>query len=244
MLRACVLDFHGSWEEHLPLIEFAYNNSYHSSIQMAPYEALYGRKCRSPVGWFDVGETGLIGPDVIQQAVDKVKLIRGRLLAAQSRQKSYADNRRRPLEFQIGDWVFLKVSPMKGVMRFGKKGKLSPRYIGPYQIIRRIGMVAYELDLPADLEAVHPVFHVSMLRKCIGDPSKIMPVKEIQIMEDLNFEEQPVVILDRQIRRLRNKEVASVKVLWRNNNREETTWESEDLMKKRYPQLFSISSGN
>lgn len=211
---------------------------------MAPYEALYGRKCRSPVGWFDVGETGLIGPDVIQQAVDKVKLIRGRLLAAQSRQKSYADNRRRPLEFQIGDWVFLKVSPMKGVMRFGKKGKLSPRYIGPYQIIRRIGMVAYELDLPADLEAVHPVFHVSMLRKCIGDPSKIMPVKEIQITEDLNFEEQPVVILDRQTRRLRNKEITSVKVLWRNNNREEMTWESEDLMKKRYPQLFSISSGN
>ena len=117
MLRACIIDFKGRWDDHLPLIEFAYNNSYHSSIQMAPYEALYERKCRSPIGWFDVGE------DVIQQAVDKVKLIQERLLAAQSRQKSYTDNRRRDLEFQIGDWVFLKVSTMRGVMRFGRKGK-------------------------------------------------------------------------------------------------------------------------
>ena len=179
MLRACVIDFRGSWDDHLPLIEFAYNNSYHASIQMAPYEALYGRKCRSPIGWFDVGQTELIGPDVIQQVVDKVKLIRERLLAAQSRQKSYADKRRRPLEFQVGDWVFLKVSPMKGVMRFGKKGKLSPRYIGPYQIVRRIGKVAYELDLPAALEGVHPVFHVSMLQKYIGDPSRVFPIQYI-----------------------------------------------------------------
>ena len=244
MLRACIIDFKGSWDDHLPLIEFAYNNSYHSSIQMAPYEALYGRKCRSPIGWFDVGETKLIGPDVIQQAVDKVKLIQERLLAAQSRQKSYADNRRRDLEFQIGDWVFLKVSPMRGVMRFGRKGKLSPRYIGPYQIVRRIGKVAYELDLPSDLEAVHPVFHVSMLRKCIGDPSRVFPVDDIQVTEELSYEEKPVAILDRQVRRLRTKDVASVKVLWQNNNREEMTWEAEDEMKNKYPYLFPVPVGN
>ena len=205
---------------------------------MAPYGALYGRRCRSPIGWFDVGEAKLIGPDVIQEAVDTVKLIRERLLAAQSRQKAYADKRRRPLEFQIGDWVFLKVSPMKGVMRFGRKGKLSPRYIGPYQIVRRIGAVAYELDLPSDLESVHPVFHVSMLRKCIGDPSRIFPVDDLQVTEQLSYDEQPVSILDRQVRRLRTKEVPSVKVLWRNNNREEMTWEAEDEMKKRFPHLF------
>ena len=244
MLRACIIDFKGSWDDHLPLIEFAYNNSYHSSIQMAPYEALYGRKCRSPIGWFDVGETKLIGPDVIQQAVDKVKLIQERLLAAQSRQKSYADNRRRDLEFQIGDWVFLKVSPMRGVMRFGRKGKLSPRYIGPYQIVRKIGKVAYELDLPSDLEAVHPVFHVSMLRKCIGDPSRVFPVDDIQVTEELSYEEKPVAILDRQVRRLRTKDVASVKVLWQNNNREEMTWEAEDEMKNKYPYLFPVPAGN
>ncbi|XP_055826360.1 uncharacterized protein LOC129894728 [Solanum dulcamara] len=197
--------------------------------QMAPYEALYGRKYRSPISWFDVGETKLIGPDLIQQAVEK---------------KAYADNRRRPLEFQVDDWVFLKVSPMKGVMRFGRKGKLSPRYIEPYQIVRKVGKVAYELDLPADLEAVHPVFHVSMLRKFVGDPSRVFPVEDIQMTEELSYEEQPVAILDRQVRRLRTKDVAYVKVLWHNNNREEITWEAEEEMKKKYPQLFSAPTGN
>ncbi|XP_070039256.1 uncharacterized protein [Nicotiana tomentosiformis] len=149
-------------------------------------------------------------------------------------QKSYADVRRRDLEFDVEDWVFLKVSPMKGVMRFGKKGKLNPRYVGPYKIIRRIGKVAYELDLPLELEAVHPVFYVSMLRKCIGDHSRIMPIEDIHIAEDLSYAEVPVVILDRQVRKLRTKEVASVKVLWRNNNIEEMTWEAEEEMRKNY----------
>ena len=238
MLRACMIDFGGNWDDHSPLIEFAYNNSYQSSIQMAPYEALYGRKCRSPIGWFETGETKLIGPDLVQQAIKKVKLIQDRLLAAQSRQKSYADNCRRDLEFQVKDWVFLKVSPMKGVMRFGKKGKLSPRYIGPYEIVRKIDKVAYELNLPPDLESVHPVFHVSMLRKCVGDPTRIVPVHDVQVTEKLTYEEIPIAILDRQVRRLRNKEVASVKVLWRNNNREEMTWEAEESMRSKYPHLF------
>jgi len=139
--------------------------------------------------------------------------------------------------------VFLKVSPMKGVMRFGKRGKLSPRYVGPYQIVRRIGKVAYELDLPTAMEGIHPVFHVSMLRKCIGDPSVIFPVEDVQVTQDLTYEEQPVAILDRQVKKLRNKEVASVKVLWRNDNREEMTWEAEESMRKRYPQLFPVLSG-
>ncbi|XP_055835173.1 uncharacterized protein LOC129903652 [Solanum dulcamara] len=129
-------------------------------------------------------------------------------------------------------------------MRFGRKGKLSPRYIGPYQIVRKVGKVAYELDLPADLEAVHPVFHVSMLRKFVGDPSRVFPVEDIQVTEELSYEEQPVAILDRQVRRLRTKDVASIKVLWRNSNREEMTWEAEEGMKKKYPQLFSASTGN
>ena len=116
------------------MIEFAYNNSYHTSIEMAPFEALYGRRCRSPVGWFEVGEIALIGPDLVFEAMEKVRLIRERLKSAQSRQKSYSDNRRKDIEFEVNDWVYLKISPMKGVMRFGKKGKLSPRYIGPYKI--------------------------------------------------------------------------------------------------------------
>ncbi|XP_070017602.1 uncharacterized protein [Nicotiana sylvestris] len=129
--------------------------------------------------------------------MEKVKLIRDRLRIAQSRQKFYADVRQRDLEFDVEDWVFLKVSPMKGVMRFGKKGKLSPRYVGPCKIVRRIGRMAYELDLPSELGAVHPVFHVSMLRKCIGDPSRITPIEDIHIAEDLSYAEVPIAILDR-----------------------------------------------
>ena len=165
MLRACVIDFKCSWDEHLPLIEFPYNSSFHASIQMAPFEALYGRKCRSSIGWFEVGEIALIGQDLVFEAMDKVRLIRERLKSAQSRQKSYSDNRRKNIEFEVNDWVYLKISPMKGVVKFGKKGKLSPRYIGPYKILRKVGKVAYELDLPNDLAMVHPVFHVSLLRK-------------------------------------------------------------------------------
>ncbi|GJW15285.1 putative reverse transcriptase domain-containing protein, partial [Tanacetum coccineum] len=143
ILRARVIDFGGSWDTHLPLAEFSYNNSYHSSIRCAPFEALYGRKCRSPVLWAEVGENRLIGPEMVQETTDKVVLIKERLKAARDRQKSYADNRRKPLEFEVGDQVLQKVSPWKGVVRFGKKGKLAPRYVGPFEIIERIGPIAY-----------------------------------------------------------------------------------------------------
>ena len=127
---------------------------------------------------------------------------------------------------------------MKGVMRFRKKGKLSPRYIGPYEIVRRFAQVAYELALPQELSSVHPVFHVFRLQKCIGDPSRIVPIEDVQVMEDLADEEVPIAILDRQVKRLRNKYIASVKVLWRNQQVEEITWEAEELMKSKYPYLF------
>ena len=141
MLSACVLELRGSWDDHLPLIEFSYNNSYHSSIGMAPFEALYERCCRSMVGWFEVREVALLRSDLVMEALEKVRMIRERLKTAQSRKKSYADVRRRDLEFKVGDWVYLKVSPMKGVVYFGKKGKLSPRYVGPYEVKERVGMV-------------------------------------------------------------------------------------------------------
>ena len=139
MLRACVLDLKGSWEEHLLLVEFAYNNSYQASIQMAPYEALYGRPCRSSICWTEVGESSITDPDLIRDTSDKVGMIRKRLLTAQSRQKSYAVVRRRPLEFEEGDHVFFKVMPKRGVIRFGKRGKLSSRYIGPFRGTREGG---------------------------------------------------------------------------------------------------------
>ena len=149
----------------MPLVEFAYNNSYHTSIGMAPYEALYGRPCRSSVCWSEVGKRQLLGPEIVQQYANKVDLIHRRLVTAHSRQKSYANQRRRPLEFLVGDFVFLKVSPTKGMMWFGKCGKLSPRYIGPYQITQRVGEVTYRLALSLELSSVHDVFHVSILRR-------------------------------------------------------------------------------
>ena len=162
MLRACVMDFQTLWDRYLPLIEFSYNNSYHSSIGMAPYEALYGRKCRSPIHWDEVGERKLLGPELIQQTMEAIDKIRRRMKIAQSRQKSYAGTRRKDLEFKAGDKFFLQVSSIKGVMRFGRKGKLSPRFIGPFQILKKIGTVAYEVALPPSLSGIHAVIHVSM----------------------------------------------------------------------------------
>ena len=149
MLRACVLDFKGNWSNHFPLVKFAYNNSYQASIGMAPYETLYGRPCRSPTCWLEAGESSLFGPEIVRETTEKIQLIRERPRMAQSRQKSYADRRRRPLEFQEGDYVFLKVSPKKGVFRFGKKGKLAPRYIRPFEVIKVVGKASYQLRLPA-----------------------------------------------------------------------------------------------
>ena len=168
------MDLGGSWNDHLPLVEFSYNNSYHSSVEMAPYEALYGMKRRSPLCWDEIGERELTGPEIIQDAAEKIALIKRRLETTTSRQKSDADSKHRDVEFQVGDYVFLKVSPMKGVMRFGKKGKLAPRYIGPFEMLERIDMVAYRLALPPNMSQVHPLFHVSMLKKYISDHSHVL----------------------------------------------------------------------
>ncbi|KAL4576251.1 hypothetical protein LXL04_012342 [Taraxacum kok-saghyz] len=193
MLRACVIDFGISWDNHLPLIEFSYNNSYHTTIKAALFEALYGRKCRSPVCWAEVGDTQLAqtqasdntltGPEIIRETTEKIVQIRERMKTARDRQKSYADMRRKPLEFQVGDLVLLKVSPWKGMVRFGKRGKLNSRYIGPFEILARIGPVAYKLKLPQELQNVHDTFHVSNFKKCLTDATLIIPLEEIQVNE-------------------------------------------------------------
>ena len=149
MLRACVLDFGGSWDTYLPLEEFSYNNSHHSSIGMPPFELLYGRRCRTPICWGEVGQRVMGSTEIVLQTTEQIQQVRQRLLTAQSRQKIYADRRRSKLEFQVGDFVLLKVSPWKGVIRFRKRGKLGPRYIGPFRVIARVGRVAYRLELPA-----------------------------------------------------------------------------------------------
>ncbi|KAL0551539.1 hypothetical protein IC582_010628 [Cucumis melo] len=238
MLRACALEFPGSWDSHLHLMEFAYNNSYQATIGMAPFEALYGRCCRSPVCWGEVGEQRLMGPELVQSTNEAIQKIRSRMHTAQSRQKSYADVRRKDLEFEIGDRVFLKVAPMKGVLRFERRGKLSPRFVGPFEILERIGPVAYRLALPPSLSAVHDVFHVSMLRKYVPDPSHVVDYEPLEIDENLSYVERPVEVLAREVKTLRNKQIPLVKVLWRNHRVEEATWEREDDMRSRYPELF------
>ncbi|GKE63574.1 putative reverse transcriptase domain-containing protein [Tanacetum coccineum] len=234
MLKACVIDFGGSWDVHLPLAEFSYNNNYHTSIRCAPFEALYGRKCRSPVLWAEIGEGSLFGPELVQETTDKVVVIKEKLQAARDRRKSYADNRRKPLEFEVGDRVLLKVSPCKGMIRFGKRGKLAPWYVGPFEILERIGPVAYRLRLPEELSSVHNTFHVSNLKKCLADAKLHVPFNEIKIDKTLCFIEEPVEIMDREIRNLKRSKISLVKVRWNSKRGPEFTWEREDHMKSKY----------
>ncbi|GJX06970.1 putative reverse transcriptase domain-containing protein [Tanacetum coccineum] len=212
MLRACVIDFGNGWIKHLPLVEFSYNNSYHASIKATPFEALYGRKCRSPVCWAEVGEAQLTGPDLIQETTEKIIQIKQRIQAARDRQKSYADLKRKPMEFQVGDKVMLKVSPWKGVVRFGKRGKLNPRYVGPFKVLEKIGSVAYKLELPQELSRVHNTFHVSNLKKCYSDEPLAVPLEGLHIDDKLQFVEEPVEIMEREIKRLKRSRIPLVKV--------------------------------
>ena len=211
MLRGCVLDFPGSWERYIPLMEFSYNNSYQSSIGIALYEALYGRRCGTPMCWTYWDKHKIIG--LVKDIEEKVQIIQQRLEAANDKQRSYANLKRKYIEYEFGDKVFLKVSPWKKILRFGRKGKLSPRFIGPYEILERVGPVAYRLALPLELAKLHDVFHVSMLRGYRSDTSHILPVQDIQVQEDFTFDEEPKTILDHEIRQLRNKQVPLVKVL-------------------------------
>ncbi|GJS59354.1 putative reverse transcriptase domain-containing protein [Tanacetum coccineum] len=194
MLRACVMDFGKGWDRHLPLVEFSYNNSYHTSIKAAPFEALYGQKCRSPICWAEVGD-------------------------AQLTEEAYADRWRKPLELRVGGQVILKMSPWKGVIRFGKRGKLNPHYIGPFRIIAKVGTLAYRLELP---EHTYPS----------------IPLDEIQIDDKLHFIEEPVEVMDREVKWLKQSRILIMKVRWNSRRGPEFTWKREDQMKKKYPRLF------
>ncbi|KAI3827799.1 hypothetical protein L1987_01883 [Smallanthus sonchifolius] len=227
------------------LVVFSCNEaSYHTSINMAPFEALYGRKCRSPICWNEIGEAQITGPELIQETSDKILQIRDNIRVARSRQKSYADKRRKPLEFQVGDLVILKVSPWKGVIRFGKKGKLAPRYVGPFKILERIGKVAYKLELPPALNNVHPTFHVSNLKKCLADENLHIPLDDVRIDETMHFVKKPVEIMDREIKQLKRSRIPIVKVHWDSKHGPEFTWEREDQMKLKYPHLFTDSAAS
>nr|GEY43530.1 putative reverse transcriptase domain, ribonuclease H-like domain, aspartic peptidase domain protein [Tanacetum cinerariifolium] len=214
MLWACAIDFGKGWEKHLPLVEFSYNNSYHASIKATPFEALYGRKCRSPVCWAEVGDTQLTGPEIIHDTTEKIVQIRQHLQAVRDRQRNYANVKRKPLEFQAGDRVMLNISPRKGP-------------------------VAYKLELPEELSNVHNTFHVSNLKKCLSDESLIIPMKELKRDDKLSFVEEPVEITNREIKQLRQCRIPIIKVRWSSKRGPEYTWERKDEICAKYPHLFS-----
>ena len=242
MQRACILEWKGDWDSHLALAEFAYNNSYHASIRMALYEALYGRPYRSPIHWGEVGERTLDSPFVFQYYTEQVHIIKKKRLTAQSRQKSYAGQRCRDLTFAVGDKVFIKVSPTKSVFYFGKKGKLNPRFVGPFEVLSQIGQTAYRVALPPQYVQIHNVFHVSMLRKYVHDPSHVIQHEDIEIQKDMTMKERPVEIMDRREQVLRTKVIPLVKVRWQHHGIDDCTWEPKSDMWDKYPQLFTFCS--
>jgi hypothetical protein len=239
MLRACVISFGMKWEECLPYAEFSYNNSYQSSLGMAPFEVQYGRKCRTPLNWSGPGERKLFGPDIVKEAEEQVRIIRDNLKIAQSRQKSYYDSKHRDMVYKPDDLAYLRVTPMRGTHRFGIKGKLAPRYIGPFKVLARRGQVSYMLELPPNLSKVHDVFHVSQLKQCFKDPGRAVDHESIDLQEDLSYREHPVRILDEAERKTRNSSIKFLKVLWSNHSEKEATWEREDLLRSEYPALFT-----
>jgi hypothetical protein len=242
MLRACALKHGGSWDKSLPYAEFSYNNGYQASLKMSPFEALYGRKSRTPLYWDQTGERQFFGPKLIQEAEEQVRIIRENLRVAQTRQKSYADNRRRLLEFKEGDHVYLKVSPIRGMRRFKVKGKLSPRFIGPFLILKRVGEVAYQLEVHDHLADVHDVFHVSQLKKRLRVPKEQVPMEDLSVQDDLTYTEYPIKILDTLTRVTRNKVINMCKVQWSHHGEDEATWEREEELRIDFPHLFPSPS--
>jgi hypothetical protein len=223
MLRPCALKDSKSWDKCLLYAEFFYNNSYQKSLKMSPFEVLYGRKCRTPLFWNEHGENQVFGPKILREAERQVEVVRENLQLAQSRQKSYVDHRRRKLSFKVDDFVYLKVSPMRGLHRFKIQGKLAPRYIGSFKILEQRGEVAYQLELPPQLSDVHDVFHVSQLRKCLRVSEEHMPLEELTIGEDLTYQEYPVKILDTSEKVTRNNHYKMRKVQWSNHTKDEAT---------------------
>jgi hypothetical protein len=208
---------------------------------MAPFEVIYGRRCQTPLSWSETGERQIFGPDLVVEAEDKVKVIQANLRIAQSRQKSYADKRRKPLQFQAGDFVYLRVSPTKGVQRFGIKGKLAPRYVGPFEILKVCGPVAYKICLPSQLAAIHDVFHISQLKKCIKVPTKIVETSAIAIEPDLSYTEQAIQILDTKERITKRRTVKMYKILWDHHTDEEATWETESYLQQNFPNFLQAN---
>jgi hypothetical protein len=230
MLRACVLEHQGSWDKNHPWAEFSYNKSYQESLKMAPFEVLYGHQCCTSLNWIEPGEKVIFGPDLIKEAKATVHRIQDNLKAMKSHQETYANKSCRPLEFTVRDHVYLRVSPMKGVKRFGVKGKLAPHYTRPFPILEKCGTMAYKLDLPPSLAGVHNIFHVSQLKKCLKAPVDVVLPQVTLFEADLSYPEHPINVLDQKDRVTRCKIIKFFKIQWNNHTEEEATWESDSVL--------------
>jgi hypothetical protein len=212
MLRACVLDHQGRWDQNLLWVEFSYNNSYQESLKTAPFEVLYKHRCCTPLNWIEPREKIIFGSDLVEEAEAAIHCIQDNLKAAKSCQETYANKRRRPLEFEVRNHVYLRVSPMKGVKRFGVKGKLAPRYIRPFPILEKCGTMAYKLDLPPSLAGVHDIFHVLQLKKCLKARVDVMLLEVTPLKADLSYPEHPIKVLDQKDRVTRRKTIKFFKI--------------------------------
>jgi hypothetical protein len=238
MLRAYVLEHQGSWDKNLPWAKFSYNNSYQESLKMAPFEVLYECRCRTPLNWIKPGEKVIFRPNIVEETEAIVHRIQENLKPAKSCQETYANKRRRPLEFKVEDHVYLRVSPMKGVKRFGVKEKLVPRYIGPFPILEKCGNVDYKLNLSPSLAGVHDIFHVLQLKKCLKAHVDVVLPEVTPLKVDLSYTEHPIKVLDQKDSATRHKTMKFFKIQWSNHIEEEATWESEDFLCFRHPDFM------
>ncbi|WVZ78317.1 LOW QUALITY PROTEIN: hypothetical protein U9M48_026053 [Paspalum notatum var. saurae] len=237
MLRACAIQYGTGWDKSLPYAEFSYNNGYQAGPpKKSPHRMA---KVRDTAILEPNGEKRVFGPDLIKDAEQQIKMVRENLRVARSRRKSYADVRRGDLTFKVDDFVYLKVSPMRGIRRFNMKGKPAPRYIGPFKIVERKGEVAYKLELPPNLSGIHNVFHVSQLKKCLRVPEEQAPPEGPDVREDLTYTEHPVKILETSERVTRNRRVKMCRVQWKHHTEDEATWEREEELRATYPGLFA-----
>jgi hypothetical protein len=237
MLRACALQYGRSRDMCLPYVE-SYNNSYQESLKMATFAMLYGHMCRTLLFWSETAERKVFRPDILQEANKQVRMARENMRVAQSRQKSYTDHRRRELSFEVGDIVYVKVSPMRGLCHFKVRGKLAPRFIGPFKILEKRSKVAYQLELPPQLFDVHDVFHVSQLKKCLRVLEEQIPIEDLDDKADLSYQEYLVKILETSKIVTRKKMIKMCKVQWSHHTEEEATSEREEELKAEFPCFF------
>jgi hypothetical protein len=238
MLRAYVLNYSDKWDNYLPLAEFSYNNSYQESLRMAPFEALYDCHCHTPVNWIEPYERMIFGPDLVIEAEEIVHCIQSNLKAVKAQQESYANKRCRLLEFKAGDRMYLRVSPMRGVKRFGIKGKLAPHYIGPLLILARLGNMAYRLELPPTLTDVYNMFHVSQLKKGLKMPVDVVVDNVVPLDANLSYPEHPVKVLGQQDLVTRRQTIRFIKVQWSHHSKQEATWETKEFLRSKYPEFL------